>query len=49
MVDLPKINDPRGNLSFVEEKRHVPYAIRRVFFLYDVPGGESRAGHALKT
>jgi hypothetical protein len=49
LIDLPKINDPRGNLSFIEEERHIPYKIRRVFFLYDVPGGESRAGHALKS
>lgn len=48
LIDLPKIVDPRGNLTFVEEDRHVPYAIRRVFLLYDVPGGESRGGHALR-
>lgn len=49
IIELPKITDPRGNLTFVEENKHIPYEIRRVFFLYDVPGGESRAGHALKT
>ena len=49
IIDLPKINDPRGNLTFIEENRHIPYEIKRVFFLYDVPGGECRAGHALKT
>ena len=49
MIDLPKITDPRGNLTFVEESRQIPYDIKRVFFLYDVPGGENRAGHALKT
>lgn len=49
MIDLPRINDPRGNLTFVEGARHIPFEIRRVFYLYDVPGGESRAGHALKT
>ena len=49
IVELPRINDPRGNLTFVEGDRHVPFAIRRVFYLYDVPGGETRAGHALKT
>ena len=49
IIDLPKINDPRGNLTFIEENRHIPYEIKRVFFLYDVPGGERRAGHALKT
>lgn len=49
LIELPRINDPRGNLTFVEENKHVPYDIKRVFFLYDVPGGESRAGHALRT
>ena len=49
LVQLPKIADPRGNLSFIEGGRHVPFEIRRVFYLYDVPGGESRAGHALKS
>lgn len=49
LLNLPKISDPRGNLSFIESERHVPFEIRRVFYLYDVPGGESRAGHALKT
>jgi hypothetical protein len=49
LIDLPKIADPRGNLTFIEENKHLPYEIKRVFFLYDVPGGESRAGHALKT
>jgi WxcM-like, C-terminal len=49
LVDLPRVDDPRGNLSFLEGKRHLPFDIRRVFYLYDVPGGASRAGHALKT
>ena len=49
IIDLPKTSDPRGNLSFVEANKHVPFDIKRVFYLYDVPGGESRAGHALKT
>ena len=49
IIELPKITDPRGNLTFVEENKHIPYDIKRVFFLYDVPGGENRAGHALKT
>lgn len=48
MIELPKITDPRGNLTFVESGRHIPFEIRRVFYLYDVPGGEMRAGHALK-
>lgn len=46
VVDLPKVADPRGNLSFVEGMRHIPFNIKRIFYLYDVPGGETRAGHA---
>ena len=49
LIDLPKINDERGNLTFIEGRRHVPFEIRRIFYLYDVPGGSTRAGHALKT
>ena len=49
LIELPKISDPRGNLTFIEGSRHVPFEIKRVFYLYDVPGGETRAGHALKT
>ncbi|HEX9930533.1 MAG TPA: WxcM-like domain-containing protein [Pyrinomonadaceae bacterium] len=49
IIELPKIADPRGNLSFIEEYKHIPYDIKRVFFLYDVPGGETRAGHTLNT
>src|SRR5882762_5071533 len=49
IIELPKILDARGNLSFIEGQRHVPFEIKRVFYLYDVPGGETRAGHALKT
>ncbi len=45
---LPKIVDPRGNLSFIEGGRHVPFAIRRVYWVYDVPGGEVRGGHAYR-
>ena len=48
IIELPKIADPRGNLSVIEGGRHIPFEIWRVFYLYDVPGGESRAGHALK-
>lgn len=48
LIDLPIVRDHRGNLTFVEGGRHLPFEIRRVFYLYDVPGGESRAGHALK-
>ena len=46
LVDLSKISDPRGNLTFIEGNRHVPFDIKRVYYLYDVPGGEMRAGHA---
>ena len=49
IIDLPKISDPRGNLTFIEGKRHVPFDIQRVFFLYDVPGGAERGGHAHRT
>jgi hypothetical protein len=48
IIQFPKIHDPRGNLTFIEGQRHVPFDIRRVYYLYDVPGGESRAGHAHK-
>lgn len=46
IINLPKVNDPRGNLTFIEENRHIPFDIKRVYYLYDVPGGESRGGHA---
>jgi hypothetical protein len=49
LIDLPKIADPRGNLTFLEGGRHIPFDIKRLFYLYDVPGGETRAGHALKS
>lgn len=48
VFDLPRINDPRGNLTFVEANRHIPFDIRRVYYLYDVPGGAERGGHAHK-
>ena len=48
IVELPKITDPRGNLTFIEGQRHVPFDIRRVYYLYDVPGGSERGGHAHK-
>ncbi len=48
ILDLPKISDPRGNLTFIEANKHVPFEIRRVYYLYDVPGGETRGGHAHK-
>lgn len=46
IIDLPKIADPRGNLTFIEGGRHVPFEIKRVYYLYDVPGGAKRGGHA---
>lgn len=45
IVELPKITDPRGNLTFVESERNIPFEIKRVYYLYDVPGGAVRAGH----
>lgn len=48
MIDLPKISDPRGNLTFVESNHQIPFAIERVYYLYDVPGGSDRGGHAHK-
>lgn len=46
ITEVPRITDHRGNLSFIEENRHVPFDIRRVYYLYDVPGGTARGGHA---
>lgn len=48
IIDLPKIQDPRGNLTFVEGGNHIPFDIERVYYLYDVPGGSERGGHAHK-
>ena len=48
IVSLPKIADPRGNLTFIEAGSHVPFEIQRVYYLYDVPGGAERGGHAHK-
>lgn len=48
IVNLPKIYDPRGNLTFAEQLNSVPFDIKRVYWTYDVPGGESRGGHAHK-
>jgi dTDP-4-dehydrorhamnose 3,5-epimerase-like enzyme len=45
IIELTKISDPRGNLTFIEGTRHIPFEIRRVYYLYDVPGGATRAGH----
>ncbi|WP_408386828.1 sugar 3,4-ketoisomerase [Paraburkholderia sediminicola] len=49
LYELPKITDPRGNLTFIESDKHVPFAIQRVFYLYDVPTEESRGAHAHHT
>jgi hypothetical protein len=46
IIELPKINDPRGNLTFIEAGIHIPFSIQRVYYLYDVPGGAERGGHA---
>ncbi len=48
IISLPKVHNPKGNLTFIEGKRHVPFAIKRVYYLYDVPGGAERGGHAHK-
>jgi dTDP-4-dehydrorhamnose 3,5-epimerase-like enzyme len=49
LIELPKIADPRGMLTFVENSKHIPFDIKRIFYLYDVPTGESRGAHAHKT
>ncbi len=49
LIELPRINDPRGNLTFIEGNSHIPFAIARVYYLYDVPGGAHRAGHGHKS
>ncbi len=46
IIDLPMIKNPKGNLTFIEAGRHIPFDIRRVYYLYDIPGGEERGGHA---
>lgn len=48
IIKLPKFEDPRGNLSFIEEENHIPFKIERVYWIYDVPGGQVRGGHAFK-
>jgi dTDP-4-dehydrorhamnose 3,5-epimerase-like enzyme len=48
IIDLPKIYEPRGNLTFIEGRNHIPFDIQRVYYLYDVPGGSERGGHAHK-
>lgn len=48
VINLPKISDPRGNLSVIEELKDIPFKIERTYWIYDVPGGEERGGHAYK-
>ena len=48
IIQLPKFLDARGNLSFVQQEEHIPFVIRRTYWLYDVPGGECRGGHAYR-
>ena len=48
LIQLPKISDPRGNLTFIEGNQHVPFDIKRVYYTYDVPGGSDRGAHAHK-
>jgi glyoxylate utilization-related uncharacterized protein len=48
LIQLPRISDPRGNLSFIEGHQHIPFEIRRVYYIYDVPGGSERGSHAHK-
>lgn len=48
IIELPKVKDPRGNLTFIESSKHIPFEIKRVFYLYDVPTDESRGAHAHK-
>ena len=48
LIELPRFNDPRGSLSFVQEFDQIPFKIQRVYWIYDVPGGENRGGHAFK-
>ena len=48
IIELPKITDVRGNLTFIEGQRHIPFDIKRIYYLYDVPGGEMRGGHGHK-
>ena len=48
IINLPKIEDPRGNLTFIEGQNNIPFDIKRVYWIYDVPGGQRRGGHAFK-
>jgi dTDP-4-dehydrorhamnose 3,5-epimerase-like enzyme len=49
LIDLPKVEDPRGNLSYLESNNHIPFEIKRVYWIYDVPGGVIRGSHAFRT
>jgi dTDP-4-dehydrorhamnose 3,5-epimerase-like enzyme len=48
LINLPKIEDPRGNLSVIEECKDIPFTIKRTYWIYDVPGGQVRGGHAFR-
>ena len=48
IINLPKFLDARGNLSFIEQEKHIPFVIKRAYWIYDVPGGECRGGHAYR-
>lgn len=48
LIDFPKRSDPRGNLTFIESEYHIPFKLERVYYLYDIPGGSDRGGHAHK-
>jgi len=49
IIELPQIHDPRGNLTFIENSKHIPFDIKRVFYIYDIPTGAKRGAHAHKT
>lgn len=49
IIELPRVQDPRGNLSFIQNTDHLPFDIKRVYWIYDVPGGRNRDGHAFRT
>jgi len=49
IIDLPKVEDSRGNLTFLQNKDHIPFEIKRVFWTYDIPGGQIRGGHAYES
>ena len=49
LIDFPKILDPRGNLSFLQNNTQIPFEVQRVYWIYDVPGGEQRGGHAYRS